>query len=139
MPFSARRRAVIAPPKPLPITHLVVLVQENHSFDSYFGRFGAATGLDTDGFPADFANPDGAGHPLLPHAATSSCLNMDPPHQWYDAHLAWNEGHQDGFVRSGGSQALTYYQAAQMPFYYWLASTFSIAIPLSFLLRRPRC
>jgi phospholipase C len=114
-------------PKPLPLTHIVLLVQENHSFDSYFGRFAAATGLDTDGFPADFANKDGAGRPITPHAATSTCLNMDPPHQWNDAHLAWNDGHQDGFARNGGASAFTYYDGSMMPFYWWLGSTFAIA------------
>ena len=114
-------------PQPLPITHLVVLVQENHSFDSYFGRFADATGLDTEGFPDDFTNVDGTGQVLAPQAATSSCLNMDPPHQWNDAHLAWNEGRLDGFARNGGIASLTYYQPELMPFYYWLASTFTIA------------
>jgi phospholipase C len=47
-----------------PLRHLVLLMQENRSFDHYFGRFPGA-----DGLPADA--------PVLP--ATSDCL-MDPPH-----------------------------------------------------------
>ena len=114
-------------PRPLPLTHIVVVVQENHSFDSYFGRLGATVQPDAEGIAAGFTNPDRAGNALTPHAATSTCLNIDPPHQWNDAHLAWNNGQLDGFGRNGGAGALTYYDAPLMPFYYWLASTFTIS------------
>jgi len=114
-------------PKPLPITHVVVVVQENHSFDSYFGRLSATLQPEVDGLRADFANADRSGQVVRPRATTSSCLTMDPPHQWNDAHLAWNGGRLDGFARNGGTDALTYFDESLMPFYYWLASTFAIA------------
>lgn len=113
-------------PRVLPIRHIVVVVQENHSFDSYFGRLHASGQPDAEALPARFTNTDGS-FVLAPHAATSTCLDVDPPHQWHDAHLAWNGGHMDGFGRNGGSGAFTYYDAPLMPFYYWLASTYTIA------------
>jgi phospholipase C len=137
--FGARRAACayhagalpaesIGPTDALPITHVVVVVQENHSFDSYFAGL-KTSGMqpDIDVFPDGFANVDANGVVVTPHPTTSSCLNMDPPHQWQDAHLAWQNGRQNGFARNGGSDALTYFDGSLMPFYYWLASTFAMS------------
>jgi phospholipase C len=114
-------------PNPLPITHVVFLIQENHSYDSYFGRLSVSYQPDSEPLPLDFTNMDGAGNPARPHAAASTCISDDPPHQWNDAHAAWNNGSMDGFVRNGGTSSLLYYDAPMMPFYYWLASTYTIA------------
>jgi phospholipase C len=112
-------------PTPLPITHIIVVVQENHSYDSYFGRLAATLQPAAEPMPADF--PDGNGGRVQPRAQTSTCLTIDPPHQWNDAHLAWNNGRLDGFMKNGGMDSLTYFDESLMPFYYWLASTYTIA------------
>jgi phospholipase C len=114
-------------PSTLPITHIIVVVQENHSFDNYFGRLSATLQPDAEPLPPAFANMDASGNRVAPQKLTSSCLNLDPPHQWNDAHLAWNNGQMDGFARNGGPSSLTYYDESEMPFYFWLASTFTIA------------
>jgi phospholipase C len=114
-------------PSTLPITHIIVVVQENHSFDNYFGRLSATLQPDAEPLPPGFMNLDRNGTPVTAQKLTSSCLNLDPFHQWDDAHLAWNNGQMDGFARSGGAAALTYFDESEMPFYYWLASTFTIA------------
>ena len=51
---GARRRPAT------PIEHFVVLMQENHSFDNYFGTFPGANGI-----PASTCMPVGAGSPAL--------------------------------------------------------------------------
>ncbi len=114
-------------PSTLPITHIIVLVQENHSYDNYFGRLSATLQPDAEPLPLGFVNIDNKGNAVAPSKLTSSCLNKDPPHQWNDAHLAWNNGQMDGFARNGGTDALVYYDESEMPFYFWLASTFTIA------------
>ena len=53
---SAERKAI-------PIRHVIVFMQENRSFDHYFGRL-THYGHPVDGFPADFSNPTArAGRP----------------------------------------------------------------------------
>ncbi len=48
------------PPAASPIKHLVVLMQENHTFDNYFGTYPGADGLPAGTkMPVDPKNPDG--------------------------------------------------------------------------------
>jgi phospholipase C len=114
-------------PRVFPVDHVIIVVQENHSYDSYFGRLSATRQPDAEPFPTDFSNVDTMGNTVTPTMLTSTCLNVDPPHQWYDAHLAWNQGKMDGFARNGTALSVVYYDDNMMPFYYWLASTFTIA------------
>jgi phospholipase C len=112
----------------IPLTHLVILTQENRSFDHYFGSLAGV-----EGWPAGFTNPDGAGKPVAPYHLPSSCLPQDPPHQGAAMMAGWDHGAMDGFVKSAaingsdGHYALGYYDASDLPFYYWLAGTFAIA------------
>lgn len=123
--------------RPLPITHVVVLMQENRSFDHYFGRLWAAGQPDAEGFPAGFSNPDTGGHRVVPFHLPTTCLPHDPPHQWPAAQRQWNQGRMDGFVLSAASAdgehddeagrwAMGYYDASDLPFYHWLANTFAM-------------
>ncbi|HVZ74131.1 MAG TPA: alkaline phosphatase family protein [Polyangia bacterium] len=119
----------------LPLTHVVVLTQENRSFDHYFGRLWAAGQPEAEGFPASFTNPDAEGHPVAPHHLPSTCLPKDPPHQWAAMKAQWNGGKMNGFVTSAddddedgdnGAWAMGYYDERDLPFYYWLAKTFAV-------------
>src|SRR5262245_45782439 len=76
---EAERRAI-------PITHVVVVTQENRSFDHYFGKLPEQGQPAADGFPASFSNPDLAGRPVPAHHLDSTCLHDDPPHQWDAMH-----------------------------------------------------
>jgi phospholipase C len=113
----------------IPIDHVIVLMQENRSFDHYF----ATLGHGVDPIPASYANPDATGTPVMPHPLTSHCLPADPPHQWTAMHAGWNDGMMDGFVRSAatatndGHYAVGTYDESDLPFYYWLARTFPIS------------
>jgi phospholipase C len=75
-------------PRPLPITHVIVTVQENHTFDSYFGRL-AAMQPDIDGFPTDFANKDPAGNMVAPHLQTSTCRTSGTTPTWPGTAARW--------------------------------------------------
>jgi phospholipase C len=101
------------------IEHIVIFVQENRSFDHYFGRYKGVRGYDDrsvrmsagdDGttvfkqaYPA--GGIPGAPNPLLPfHIATAppsaqqgECTN-DIGHQWADQHAMWNHGSLDRWV-----------------------------------------
>ena len=78
------------------INHIVVMVQENRSFDSYFGQlpvYWASHGFPAqqfDGTPAGAANPsfDGTSNVAAFHLATECIENLSP--SWNESHLDWN-------------------------------------------------
>ena len=121
------------------IQYLVVITQENRSYDHYFGRLAATAASggggqpDSEPIPAAYTNTDRAGAHVAPFHLTSTCLPTDPPHQWIAMHDGWNKGAMDGFVKSAGVNGsdghftMGYYAAADLPVSYWLASTFALA------------
>jgi phospholipase C len=123
------------------IEHVVILIQENRSFDHYFGSYRGVRGF-SDGNGAlqqpDPANttssPVGA---LLPFHLDTSKANAacthDITHDWVPQHQSWNNGAMDGFVSSrlpiNSSDAVLsmgYYTRADLPYYYALADAFTI-------------
>jgi len=66
-----------APQDPLArIGHIVVIFEENRSFDNFFGKFPAANGLANAGPTATQLGPDGKPYKLLPEPIDS---NLKPP------------------------------------------------------------
>ncbi len=82
------------------IRHVVVLVQENRSFDSYFGTFPGADGIPTqNGVPvACVPNPARGGCRRPFHDASD--VNGGGPHSAADARNDIDGGRMDGFVAS---------------------------------------
>jgi phospholipase C len=81
------------------IKHVIVIMQENRSFDHYFGTYPGA-----DGFPR---NADGGFSTCVPNPATGDCerpfhdtrdLNAGGPHGQADATADVADGRMDGFV-----------------------------------------
>jgi phospholipase C len=111
------------------IEHIVVMMQENHSFDCYFGMLGRGDGfkLDAGGQPLD-ANPDGNGKLLRAFHMPSSCQQHAHPGQdWVTSHRSWNKGKNDGFAVASGPIAMGYWNESDLPFYYEFGRTFPIA------------
>ena len=59
----------------VPIDHIIVLYQENHTFDSLFGEFPGANGLDTPGAQITQVNREGLPYQTLPQPLNDG----DPP------------------------------------------------------------
>ncbi len=117
----------------LPIRHVIVVMKENRSFDNIFGAL-AAIQPDVEKLPAGFTNPDPHGVAVAPFHLNTTCITYDPGHQWQAMHDQINGGRMDGYVKVAGAYtdtdgwfALGYYNAQDLPFYYWLASTYAIA------------
>ncbi len=111
------------------IEHIVVVMQENHSFDNYLGMLGRANGfeLDRKGKPAA-SNPDGNGNVVHAfHMPTTCQLHGRPSQAWDASHISFDGGRNDGFVRASGPVAMGYWTADDIPFYYGLARTFPLA------------
>jgi phospholipase C len=117
----------------LPIRHVIVIMKENRSFDHLFGALKTVQ-PEAETFPPGFTNPDTKGAPLAPFHLTTTCVGNDPDHQWDAMHKQVDGGKMDGFVTSAaqstgsdGKFALGYYDENDLPFYYFLASTYAIA------------
>jgi phospholipase C len=101
-----------------PIKHLVIDLQENRSFDHYYG-FAPFAG--SYGVPAHYAQPDGMGGSVAPYHL-ASLSSTDIGHTWGAVRGGFDAGRMDGFFTTGGLSALGYYTAADLPFYYTFSS-----------------
>jgi phospholipase C len=93
---SSPAPATYTPPAGLEkIQHFVFIMQENRSFDSYFGTYPGA-----DGIPAGIALLDPYDNKTIvtPYHDTS-IINYDGPHGWENAQADINDGKMDGFLK----------------------------------------
>ncbi len=123
------------------VKHVVFLMQENRSFDHYFGTLGKVAGFDDATNRGAFTQawPGGTASTLLPfHLDTKTeqaeCT-YDLSHSWNAEHSSWNGGAMDAFVSTHTSSAyegslgvttMGYYDKTDLPFYYDLAEKFTI-------------
>jgi phospholipase C len=75
------------------IKHVIVIMQENRSFDSYFGTFPGAAGI-----PADACVPDPQTHACVKPFVDHADVNGGGPHSQGSATADINGGKMDGFV-----------------------------------------
>jgi phospholipase C len=75
------------------IRHVVVIMQENRSFDSYFGTYPGA-----DGIPAGVCVPDPANGGCVPPFHDSADLNFGGPHGMGNSLADIDSGRMDGYV-----------------------------------------
>jgi phospholipase C len=131
------------------IEHVVFLIQENRSFDHYFGAYRGVRGFadprapklaDGSGLPV-FAQPGypaaGFGGHLYPFRLDAgrggSCVH-DITHEWGPQHRSWNGGRMDGFVLehtaqegvANGAVTMGHYTRGDLPYYYALADAFTL-------------
>ena len=75
------------------IKHVVVIMQENRSFDSYFGTYPGA-----DGIPPGVCVPDPANGPCVAPFHDPADVNYGGPHSMGNALADIDNGRMDGFV-----------------------------------------
>ena len=102
-----------------PIQHVIVDLQENRSFDHYYG-FAPFAGKA--GVPAGYTQPDGNGGTIAPYHFTS-LTTPDIGHGWNATHAEYDSGAMDGFYTTDGINCMGYYTAGDLPFYYSLHDT----------------
>jgi phospholipase C len=122
------------------IDHVVLLMQENRSFDSYFGTLRGVRGFDDRAVLPNraggtvFGQRDRRDHPVLPFeiAASGSTTGNSPQdvgsieHGWTTAHQVWADGWWDGWVRTRGAATMAAYGASDVSFQRALADAFTI-------------
>jgi phospholipase C len=101
-----------------PIRNLIISCQENRSFDHYFGY---APQVQAGGYgpPPGYYQPDASGGRHAPYEFTATST-PDISHSWASVHKEWDAGRMDGFYEADGANALGYYTAKELPFYYSL-------------------
>jgi phospholipase C len=118
------------------VEHIVVLMQENRSFDHYFGTlrgvrgFGDPRPVTLPSGQSVFHQQDDAGRTLLPFHPSAKNLGLqfleDLAHDWNSTHLAWNDGAYDRWVPNKGPTTMAYLERADIPFHYALADAFTV-------------
>jgi phospholipase C len=110
------------------IDHIIVLMQENHSYDNYLGLLDRGDGFTLDkSHRPTAANAEATGDLVHAFPMANACQSNGGPTQAWDAsHISWNGGRNNGFVRASGPVAMGYFSSEQIPFYYSLAKTFPV-------------
>jgi phospholipase C len=138
------------------IKHVVILMQENRSFDHYFGTLRGVRGfadrstITLPGGLSVFQQPTTAPGapvtatqypwPLSAAPASAYPSGNQPPtsevgaqgyggtsHSWDDQHAAWNGGAMNGWMYAkGGATTLGYLARADIPFHYALADAYTV-------------
>jgi phospholipase C len=148
LPANVRRAAAAPAPKNgklRDIEHVVLLMQENRSFDHYFGTLSGVRGFGDKRamtlpngrsvfYQPDPANPDGY---LLPYhldaKRTAAQVIKSMSHEWTVQHQAWNGGRMDNWLPAhrasdgaNGPTTMGYFTRDDIPFHYALADAFTV-------------
>jgi phospholipase C len=129
------------------IQHIVVLMQENRSFDQFFGTYPGVPGFDDPRNRRAFAQPgyhgpgSRNGH-LLPfrvngRTPAGQCLGSlaTPTHDWAPQHLSWNGGRNDRFYKVHSqpqwdgplaTDVMGYFDRPGIPYFWALAKAFTL-------------
>uniref|UniRef100_UPI0025D8ED9C alkaline phosphatase family protein n=1 Tax=uncultured Caulobacter sp. TaxID=158749 RepID=UPI0025D8ED9C len=118
------------------VEHVVILMQENRSFDHYFGTLKGVRG-----FGDRFTIPVKDGRTVFnqaykdqriapfPLETTKTFAHMrveSTPHSWTNAHDAWDQGRMDRWPESKEPWSMGYFERADIPFQFALAETFTL-------------
>ena len=128
------------------IKHVVYVMQENRSFDHYFGTFPGVRGFDDPTAMTlpngnsvfkqpDPANPAGYLEPFhMDTENTGAAAVPSLSHDWRDQHASWNKGAMDGWLHTHlasdgdtkGSYTMGYMTQEDIPFHWALAENFTL-------------
>ena len=102
------------------IEHIIIVLQENHTFDNYFGTFPGADG--TAGKKICIPEIQGSSGCVAPDHDTN-LTPVDMNHNWKSAHADYDGGKMDGFVYSEGNrETMGYYDGSDLA-HYWKAAS----------------
>ncbi|MFL6052406.1 MAG: alkaline phosphatase family protein, partial [Actinoallomurus sp.] len=144
LPGTVRKALADTPPQGgslNDVEHVIMFMQENRSFDHYFGRLSGVRGFE-DPFARsnsgrsvfaqqDPKNPDGYTLPFhLDTFTTSAASGPGLSNAWARTHDCWNGGAMDRWVVgqrvAAGQLAMGYFERSDIPFYYALADAFTV-------------
>jgi phospholipase C len=117
------------------VRHIVILMQENRSFDHYFGTLRGVRGFG-DPHPIPLPNGKPVWHqsdgerevlPFHLNTSTTNALRVPvTPHTFADAQAAWDQGRLAHWPRFKTPYSMGYYRREDLPFQFALADAFTI-------------
>jgi phospholipase C len=117
------------------VQHIVILMQENRSFNHYFGAMKGVRGFG-DRFPVPLESGQRAFHQsdgerIVPpyHAdgkTSNAALVQGTPHNFSDMQAAWNQGKYGFWPLFKTPYSMAYYTREEIPFQYAMAESFTI-------------
>ena len=138
------------------VKHIVILMQENRSFDHYFGTMSGVRGFSDANVPTQnvggttypvfdqFGYQPGTGVDASGYMQPFNLLNNPPledgsdtndiAHDWVTQHQSWNGGRMDSFIKAhlaadgstNGPVTMGYFTRSELAFYYALADAFTV-------------
>jgi len=113
------------------VEHVVILMQENRSFDHYYGTLSVVRGFsDNAALTGVFHQPHPQGGAVLPFHLDTRRVNgqrlSDLDHSWEATHAALAGGDYDGWIPADTEFAMAYFTENDIPFHYALADAFTI-------------
>lgn len=138
LPPAIREALAVAPARVTgtiqDVAHVVVLMQENRSFDHYFGALRGVRGFDDPrpirlpGGASVWQQPRSGGGEVMPfrldtQLTAAQCMD-DINHEWKGSHTRWKAF--DHWVREKGPMCMGHFTRTDLPFYYALADAFTV-------------
>ncbi|WP_405998318.1 phosphocholine-specific phospholipase C [Streptomyces sp. NBC_00829] len=122
------------------IRHVVILMQENRSFDHYFGTlrgvrgFGDRNAVELPSGKPVFEQPGPLGTTVLPFPVRGAAETQKQDlqyinaldHSWSGGSKAWAGGWMDNWISAKSAATMAYYDRQDLPLHYELADTFTI-------------
>ncbi|WP_327370011.1 phosphocholine-specific phospholipase C [Streptomyces sp. NBC_01217] len=122
------------------IKHVVILMQENRSFDHYFGTlrgvrgFGDRNAVELPSGKPVFEQPAASGTSVLPFPVRDAAETQKKDlqyigaldHSWSGGGKAWAGGWMNGWVTAKTAATMAYYDRRDIPLHYELADTFTV-------------
>ncbi|WP_372351792.1 phosphocholine-specific phospholipase C [Streptomyces sp. KL116D] len=121
------------------VEHVVILMQENRSFDHYFGTlrgvrgFGDRNAIRLPSGKSVLEQP-GALRTVLPFPVREAAETQKKDlqyigaldHSWSGGAKAWHDGWHDGWITAKTAATMAYYTREDIPLHYELADTFTV-------------
>lgn len=119
------------------VKHVVILMQENRSFDHFFGTLRGVRGFSdriTIPLPQNrsvWQQDDGEGNYVLPFRLDQTQGNAQRfspkgEHSWLDASTAWDKGRMSAWVKSKKPLSMAYFGRQELEFQFALAEAFTV-------------
>ncbi len=141
LPASIQRALAIPASSPTgtirDVEHIVIFMQENRSFDHYYGTMRGVRG-----FGDRITAPLGGGRSIWQQRSSKTGAEVLPfhldtsktraqcvaslDHGWPSGHQAWNEGKYDDWIDAKTALTMGYYKESDIPFQFALANAFTL-------------